>query len=444
LALLAALSAAAQPGEVAGVTITRGPYLQRVSATEAIVRWRTDAPAQSRLWWGGEPTSLPHSDWSTALVTEHRRVASGLRPRQLVYYAVGDASGPLAGGDLEHRFVTARVAGDWRPTRVWVLGDSGTANKDAAAVREGFASWSGDEPPDLWLMLGDNAYTSGTDAEYQAAVFDMYPAMLRSASLWPALGNHDAVSSDSPSQSGPFFASFSLPRFGEAGGTPSGTEAFYSFDAGQVHFVVLDSADSPLAPGGSMLSWLEADLAANERPWTIAAFHHPPYTKGSHDSDDPADSEGRMIAMRENVLPILEAHGVDVVLSGHSHGYERSYLIDGHYGTSGTFEPSMLRDGGDGDPDGDGAYLKESGPHGGTVYVVAGSSGRVTGTIEPHPAMAVGVEELGSLVLDVSANVLDGRFIRADGTVGDRFRLLDGDLIFADGFESGDGSFWAP
>ena len=65
----------------------------------------------------------------------------------------------------------------------------------------------------------------------------------------------------------------------------------------------------------------------------IAFCHHPPYTKGSHDSD--ADIE--LMEMRQNALPILEDAGVDLVLSGHSHSYERSFLIDGHYGTSSTF-----------------------------------------------------------------------------------------------------------
>jgi hypothetical protein len=350
----------------------------------------------------------------------------------------------LAGGGDAHRFRANRSAGDWRPTRIWVLGDSGTANGDAAAVRDGYFAWSGGAIPDLWLMLGDNAYGSGTDAQYQAALFEMYPDVLRAASLWPVLGNHDALSSDSPTLTGPYFANFSLPRFGEAGGRPSGTEAWYSFDAGQIHFVALDSADSSLAPGSPMLSWLALELAGNRRPWTIVFFHHPPYTKGSHDSDDPADSEGRMIAMRENVLPILEAHGVDLVLSGHSHGYERSYLLDGHYGFSGSFEPSMRLDSGDGDPAGDGAYLKSHGPHGGTLYVVAGSSGSVAGTIEPHPAMAVGLSELGSLAIDVARGALDLRFITSAGMVADHVRLLDGDWIFCDGFESADVQEWSP
>jgi hypothetical protein len=102
----------------------------------------------------------------------------------------------------------------------------------------------------------------------------------------------------------------------------------------------------------------------------------------------------------------------------------------------------MLVQGGDGDPDGDGAYTKALGPHAGTVYVVAGSSARVDGTIEPMPAMATGISALGSLVVDVRDNVLDVRFVGTGGRVLDRFRIVDGDLVFADGFESGDASGW--
>ena len=81
-----------------------------------------------------------------------------------------------------------------------------------------------------------------------------------------------------------------------------------------------------------MLTWRENDLAETTQKWIIAYWHHPPYTKGSHNSD----SESRLVDMRENALPILESSGVDLVLSGHSHSYERSYQLHGHYGTSGT------------------------------------------------------------------------------------------------------------
>jgi len=88
-------------------------------------------------------------------------------------------------------------------------------------------------------------------------------------------------------------------------------EAYYAFDHGNVHFICLDSEGSSRAPGGAMLTWLQSDLLATGQDWIVAFWHHPPYTKGTHDSDNPADSGGRMRDMRENALPILEAGGVE-------------------------------------------------------------------------------------------------------------------------------------
>ena len=227
-------------------------------------------------------------------------------------------------------------------------------------------------------MLGDNAYNDGTDAQYQAAVFNTYPELLRQLPLWSTLGNHDGYSADSGTQTGPYYEIFDLPRNAEAGGVASYTEAYYSFDYGNIHFVVLDSYDSDRSANGNMLQWLESDLAFNDKPWLIAIWHHPPYTKGSHNSD----TEGRLIDMRQNALPILEAWGVDLVMTGHSHTYERSYLLDGHYGLSGTLDVGThLLDVGDGSESGDGMYEKPdaiAAEHEGAVYAVAGSSGKLS------------------------------------------------------------------
>ena len=119
-----------------------------------------------------------------------------------------------------------------------------------------------------------------------------------------------------------------------------------------------------------MLTWLEADLANTAQDWIIAYWHHPPYSKGSHDSD----SEQRLYEMRENVVPILEDYGVDLVFTGHSHSYERSFLIDGHYGDAASFNDSFKVDLGDGNEASDGAYQKPNlGPEGhrGTVYTLS-------------------------------------------------------------------------
>ena len=91
-----------------------------------------------------------------------------------------------------------------------------------------------------------------------------------------------------------------------------------------------------------MACWLRMDLAETTNNWIIAFYHHPEYTKGSHNSD----TEIELIQMRENLLPILEEGGVDLVLTGHSHVYERSCLLDGHYKTSNMLSNSMKLDAG--------------------------------------------------------------------------------------------------
>lgn len=178
-----------------------------------------------------------------------------------------------------------------------------------------------------------------------------------------------------------------------------------------------------------MMTWLTADLAATDAAWIVAFFHHPPYTAGSHDSDDVADSGGRLQDMRQVALPILETRGVDLVLCGHSHSYERSFLIDGHYGVRSTLQPAMVLDAGDGQEQGDGHYAKPTAgtsPHEAAVYVVAGSAGKISGGPLDHPAMHVSLNALGSLVLVIDGDRLDASFVGLTG-VEDRFTLVKGE-----------------
>ena len=411
--------------------VTRGPYLQLGTATSIIVRWRTDTATDSRVRFGTSAGSLTSTAASATITTEHEVLVSGLSPVTRYFYSVGSGTATLASG-ADFSFYTAPPIGTAQPTRVWVLGDSGTKDAVAAAVRNGYTAFGAGRYTDVWLMLGDNAYNNGTDAEFQAAVFDMYPSYLRQAPLWSTIGNHDTGQTTNPSLSIPYFQIFNSPADGSAGGVPSGTERYYSFDYGRIHFISLDSMTSSRAPGSAMLTWLEADLGSTTQDWIIAFFHHPPYTKGSHDSD----TEAQLIEMRANVLPILEAGGVDLVLTGHSHSYERSFLINGHYGLSGTFSNAMKVEAGSGrDNEAGGAYDKSAGlvANAGAVYVVAGNGGHVTNWVggstaefspAPHPAMYRSVLHVGSLVLDVDGNRLDAKMIRDTGAVDDYFTLL--------------------
>ncbi|MEQ1505769.1 MAG: PKD domain-containing protein, partial [Myxococcota bacterium] len=410
--------------------VTRGPYLQRQSRDGAVIRWQTDGPSGGRVTYGTVQGALDQTADQAEIGFDHEVALGGMPSDAEITYAIGTPQGViLEGDDAQHVFRTAPGPSSTRPIRIWALGDSGTANSDAEAVRDAYGAIAPDPlDTDVWLMLGDNAYGSGTLSEYDEAVFDFYPDWLRQVSLWPALGNHDAYSASSSTQSGPFFDVFTLPTGGEAGGVPSGTEAYYSFDYGAVHFVCLDSSDSDRSTTGAMASWVTADLEASaDAAWTIVFFHHPPYSHGSHNSD----FETELVEMRENFLPILEGAGVDLVLSGHSHDYERSYLLDGYYGDATEFDPVYLLQDHDGDPTGaTGPYTKwpeAAEPHQGAVYIVAGSSGQMSGGGPlDHPAMYTSAAILGSLVIDIDGQRLETRFLDDAGAIYDTFAIDKG------------------
>jgi hypothetical protein len=406
-----ALSAQAQ-------TVTRGPYLQNGSTTAASVRWRTSTATDSVVRYGTTPGNLNLTASNGTSTTEHEIRVTGLAPNTTYYYSVGSSSATLASGS-DYFVVTAPTGA--KPTRVWVLGDPGTGSSVQTSVRDAYYNFTGTRHTDLWLMLGDNAYSSGTDAEYQSKLFALYPTMLRKSVMWPTLGNHDATSSDSATQTGPYYANFTMPKAAEAGGVASGTEAYYSYDYGNIHFVCLDSAETSRSSTGTMANWLRNDLGSTTKDWVVAFWHHPPYTKGSHNSD----TESNLIEMRQNIVPILDQYGVDLVLCGHSHSYERSYFIDGHYGTSSTFNSSMMVQPGGGQ--GAGAYTK-SGlgpiPHSGAVYAVPGASGQTSGGTLNHAAMFISLNVAGSMVLDVDGGRLDATYLDSAGATRDTFSIV--------------------
>lgn len=411
---------------VATGPLSRGPYLQQAAPTSITVRWRTRKPNLGVVRYGSGPAALGQAAQEASDVTDHGVTLTGLTPRTTYYYSIGTATETLAGGDATTLFTTPPPQGTPQNTRIWVLGDAGTKTIHQARVRNAFYTFTGGRIPDFCLLLGDNAYDRGTDAEYQKALFEVYPAMLRRVPFWSCLSNHETAQSVSYVNTYAYFDVFTFPTNGECGGVPSGTEHFFSFDYGNIHLISLDSMTANRSPTGPMATWLTQDLAATTATWIIATFHHPPYTKGSHNSD----VERELVEMRRNILPILEQGGTDLVLNGHSHCYERSGLLDGHYGLSTTFNAAMRKQPGIGRADGDGAYIKPlTGPkaHQGTIYNVAGSAGQISGGKLNHPAMLLSLNQLGSVVLDIEGNRLNSTFLGADGLVRDTYSIIKQD-----------------
>mgnify|MGYP003349860483 CR=1 FL=1 len=196
---------------LSAAAITRGPYLQIATPTSIVIRWRTDVATNSRIQYGTAAGSLTSTFDVAASVTEHEITLNGLAPNTTYWYSVGSTTQTLAIG-ADHFFLTSPSSG--KPTRIWVLGDSGTANANVAAVRDAYKRFTGSRHTDFWLMLGDNAYNNGTDAEYQAAVFKMFPEMLRKSALFSTRGNHE----NTDANGSVYYNIFSMPTAAQAGG----------------------------------------------------------------------------------------------------------------------------------------------------------------------------------------------------------------------------------
>lgn len=399
---------------------SRAPYLQLPSATSMTLHWQTTATEQGELRLGTTPGQWTLRVPETGTGKQHGITANGLTPATRYYYAVGTAQQIEYGGDAEHYFETLPLPGSDTALRTVVLGDPGYASPGQAQLRDQIQHWLDQHPRpnrnafDFLLATGDQAYTSGSNPQYQQNFFIPYSKWLAQVPIWPTYGNHDA-------RRFAYFKIFDLPEHGESGGVASNSENYYSFDNGSLHVVVLDTQDSSMNRFGSMYHWLQRDLEANTRPWLIAVLHHPPYTKGSHDSDRWRDSIGRLTEAREYLVPLLEQHGVDLVLSGHSHMYERSMLIDCHYGKSGTLQPDMILA-----KNPNSEYSKTGplhAPHQGTVYAVVGSSAKVDNGPLNHPVMAVSRHEMGALILDINGLRLEGKFMNSQGEITDQFSI---------------------
>jgi len=427
-------------------TIVRGPYLQKGSETSVTVKWRTSTATQSKIDYGTNLNNLNSTENDNTPKVDHEIQINGLNPSTEYYYEVADNNGVLMPASTDLFFKTHPTIGTVQPISVWVLGDCGTGNTNARNVRDAYYNYAGNNHTDAILMLGDNAYGDGTDLEYQDAVFEnMYEDKLQNTILWSCIGNHDGHSANSNTETGPYYDIFTFPTSGESGGLASGTESFYSFDYGNIHFICLNSTDADRNIGSPMYVWAENDIQNTTQDWIVAYWHHPAYTKGSHDSD----TEYSLVQMRENFVPMLEDNGIDLVLSGHSHTYERSYFINGHHGLANTFNSFSHTVGangdGDGKKDGDGAYIRTTNgnpQNDGAVYITTGSAGKAgagSGNLD-HQAMYYSVSDLGSCILEVDGPEMNVKFLRDNGNIDDYFTIKKETIICSAGAPCDDGN----
>ena len=191
-------------------------------------------------------------------------------------------------------------ADDAPALRIAVAGDVGDSGTRLSATADAMARLVDDDPFDVLLLLGDNVYPSGDPAKLPSTVFEPFaPVLHAGAELLAILGNHDAPNGDAQ------VAALGMPG------------RWWSAQRGDVLLVGLDS-NRPDDP--EQLAFLEEVLRTTTATWKIVALHHPPYSAGYQGSNDRT---------RQAFVPLFERYGVQLVLSGHDHDYQRSKVING-------------------------------------------------------------------------------------------------------------------
>jgi 3',5'-cyclic AMP phosphodiesterase CpdA len=223
-----------------------------------------------------------------------------------------------------------------------VIGDNGTGGRPQFEVGQQMAALRATFPFEFVLMMGDNLY----NAQDFAAKFERPYAALVAAGVkfYAAIGNHD----DPQAQA-------RYPAFNMNGAR------YYTFAKRNVRFVVADTNFLDQL----QLGWLEHTLKSASEQWKIVYFHHPLYSNG--------DRHGSNVELRVRLEPLLVANGVDVVMSGHDHIYER------------------IR------------------PQKGITYFVIGSSGQLRrGGITPSPITALGyADDQAFTLMEVAGSELN-------------------------------------
>ena len=178
---------------------------------------------------------------------------------------------------------------------------------------------------------------------------------------------------------------------------------FYSFDYENIHFLIISSKNGIISDDHSQLEFIKKDLEKNHKnskiDWTIVAMHFPMYSSTS--SKDPSD-------LINNLQPIFDLQGVDLVLNGHKHAYERSIPLMQNF--SKIFDEKCL-------------YEKNNGQ----IYVTVGTGGHSHSIYDQKESWSViqNHNDFGFLKITITKDgkILYGEFINNNGKVMDAFQI---------------------
>ncbi|MEW5855388.1 MAG: metallophosphoesterase family protein [Myxococcota bacterium] len=291
--------------------VRRGPYLQAPGVGTVTVSWHTDDPSSSRVSVGREGeaaqevTGVVFTQRPTTAETalagslpegfQHEVVLTGLQPGARYVFKVTSAKEPHPGGT----FVAPPQPGD--AFSFLVMGDTRTRASEHARVVQAMSGALDGAGDVRFLVNTGDLVAVGGDEENWDVFFTTEAPVLSRVPLLPVFGNHELI-----------LGRTIFDSFFKAPPTSSSTsDTWYSAVVGDVHLATVDPYALPTEPH---LEWLLQQFQASHAPFKLVALHAPLYTRSNHEPD---------VELREELLPVLRAAGVQVVLSGHNHCYER-------------------------------------------------------------------------------------------------------------------------
>jgi predicted phosphodiesterase len=364
--------------------LKRGPYVQMGGTESILVAWQTYSVTQGAVEFG-QTDSLGTRVESGLLGTRQSLTLEGLQTNTYYYYQVFDGDRPLS-----HivRFHTNHGSKD-TDFSFLVFGDSGTGQATMYDVAE-LINVSG---ASFGLHTGDVVYKLGEERYYDTRFFYPYAPFLATNVMYMSLGNHDTQTDNGA----PYLNNFHLPS-----NNGQGTERYYSFDYVHSHIVALNTNMST-APGSPQRMWLEQDLATSTMPWKFVFFHHPPYSAGfSIENGQRVELEHTRV--RANLTSLFELYDVNIVFSGHTHSYERTFPILQNQAVDHEQEPD---------------YVNPSGP----IYIVTGGGGGALTELDSSSLNARAVATYHIVEITLDGDELIGRAVSPLGITIDEFQV---------------------
>ena len=302
-----------------------GPEQRHLALTrrpaEMVVVWVTLEPtATHTVQWGptrtlgeesnGRNTTYAWFGWQGEI---HTATMTGLDPAVTYYYRVGDAAG---GWSTVESFKTlASSAGGATPMRIGWIADMGWGNHSDGTIAQ-LTQLAAAGMIDLLIHPGDISYADGNMVEWDNFLRKIEPITAKVPYL-VSPGNHE------------FWFNFSAYKHRFAMADDGAHQSmYYSLDIGDVHLLATntESIEDLSYVSDAQVGWIRADLAAAtaaSRPWTVVYGHRPLYTAAAHGQDIPRGPA----YLRDKLELVYVEGGVDIVVQGHVHDYQRSWPL---------------------------------------------------------------------------------------------------------------------